>query len=421
MKINTITRDYRDTVKERKNDINKRSFTKDSLHHPFSKEREYIRALNATKIERLFAKPFLYALSDHKEGIKGIELHGDSVISYSFDNSAILWSLNEKRKIWTFDMEKTILSADINDRGMCITQGNELFYYSKIKEDESIKKEIKVKHKFSCDGMFNCVKLQEELCCATTNGLEIFDFEKKKSAIQLGKESFHGCFLSNKQPNIILCTFSNEIYLFDKRENKSVGKIENGIKTNEICCNQMRENVFISANEDTNLYLHDLRYLSKPTTTYRNHVNSVLSVDFKPNGEEFISGSYDKTIRIFRTDDCRSRDVYYNQRMQNVYGVRYSECGMFVVSGSDDGSLRVWKSNASHKEGKLTRREKESLKYSEILKEKFSDFPEIKQISKHRFLPKKLRNEMKDTHFHYKADERKKALYEEKRNLKKER
>jgi WD repeat and SOF domain-containing protein 1 len=37
--------------------------------HPFEKGREYTRALNAVKMDKLFSKPFLGALDGHKDGI----------------------------------------------------------------------------------------------------------------------------------------------------------------------------------------------------------------------------------------------------------------------------------------------------------------------------------------------------------------
>lgn len=41
----------------------------DPLSHPFSKARERARALNAAKLDRMFAKPFLGALDGHVDGV----------------------------------------------------------------------------------------------------------------------------------------------------------------------------------------------------------------------------------------------------------------------------------------------------------------------------------------------------------------
>ena len=47
----------------------------DPLLHPFEAPREYVRALNATKLERVFAKPFLGALDGHRDGVRCLAKH----------------------------------------------------------------------------------------------------------------------------------------------------------------------------------------------------------------------------------------------------------------------------------------------------------------------------------------------------------
>jgi len=37
--------------------------------HQFTASREYVRALNATKLERVFAKPFVGSLDGHGDGV----------------------------------------------------------------------------------------------------------------------------------------------------------------------------------------------------------------------------------------------------------------------------------------------------------------------------------------------------------------
>ena len=53
-----------------------------------------------------------------------------------------------------------------------------------------------------------------------------------------------------------------------------------------------------------------MRNLSKPLTTHEDHVGAVLAVAYSSTGKEFVSGSYDKTIRIWSAQSTRSREVY---------------------------------------------------------------------------------------------------------------
>jgi len=41
-----------------------------------------------------------------------------------------------------------------------------------------------------------------------------------------------------------------------------------------------------------------------------------MDIDYAPSGKEFVTGSYDRTIRMFRVEEGKSRDVYHGKRMQ---------------------------------------------------------------------------------------------------------
>lgn len=39
---------------------------------------------------------------------------------------------------------------------------------------------------------------------------------------------------------------------------------------------------------------------------------------YSPTGEEIVSASYDRTIRIFNVEQAHSREIYHTKRMQHV-------------------------------------------------------------------------------------------------------
>jgi len=61
--------------RETKNDIHKLPRNYDPALHPFETQREYTRALNAVKLERVFAKPFLAALDGHSDMVSVLSKH----------------------------------------------------------------------------------------------------------------------------------------------------------------------------------------------------------------------------------------------------------------------------------------------------------------------------------------------------------
>merc|ERR1719189_3300340 len=98
------------------------------------------------------------------------------------------------------------------------------------------------------------------------------------------------------------------------------------------------------------------------------HVGAVIDVEYAPTGKEFVSGSYDKTIRIFPTDSGRSREVYHTKRMQRLTCVAWSRDNRYILSGSDEMNLRLWKARASEKLGIIKERQRMALNYNERLK-----------------------------------------------------
>jgi WD repeat and SOF domain-containing protein 1 len=120
---------------------------------------------------------------------------------------------------------------------------------------------------------------------------------------------------------------------------------------------------------------------------HKDHVNAILDIDFAPTGREFVSASFDKTIRIFPYNDGRSREIYHTKRMQQVNSIIYSMDNRYIVSGSEDTNIRLWKAKAADSLKPLLPREKESLAYSEKLKKKYKHNTEIKRILRHKHLP----------------------------------
>lgn len=79
MKVKVLSRNPADYIRESKSDIHKLHRNLDPSLHPLEAPREYTRALNAVKLERVFAKPFVGSLDGHTDGVNCISRHPRSL------------------------------------------------------------------------------------------------------------------------------------------------------------------------------------------------------------------------------------------------------------------------------------------------------------------------------------------------------
>lgn len=80
------------------------------------------------------------------------------------------------------------------------------------------------------------------------------------------------------------------------------------------------------ASEDHNLYTFDVRSLNTPTQIYKAHVAAVTACDWSPTGLVFVSGGWDRTVRVWKEGVGTHPEVYHTKRMQ-----RYAKPLMFMT------------------------------------------------------------------------------------------
>lgn len=382
MKINTITHKR---FKRSPTDIPRTTTLKDPTHHPFIQQREYVRALNAVKIERMLSKPFVCALSHHKEGIASIARHPekDLFATSGYDGQVLLFDTRNRslvcEAVGSCGVPRAV--GFVDDR-LLVSENNFLF---------SVNAGLKNKSEFSFKSESHVIDFKygnDLIYSATQAGVDIFTSARSNPV-------YSHRYLNVKSidcsPLEMYCIATGtETMVGDHRTRKIFLNLKG-------CANQVRFSrgtLLAEANEDGTVTIRDMRNAERVMFVFRHHLNSATSVDFSPDGALVASGSFDRTLRLFSVVERRCTDVYYNKRMHNINAVAFDCSGRIVLSGSDDGCLRMWRSDATDS-GVKSARQKNAVEYSRALIEKYESVEEVKRIRNHRFLPKMIKNKIK--------------------------
>ncbi|CCC07332.1 hypothetical protein SMACR_02339 [Sordaria macrospora] len=367
--------------------------------HPFERAREYKRALNAVKLERVFAKPFLGQLGNgHVQGVYSMAKDKNSlstIASGAGDGIVKVWDLTTRDEAWKVAAHNNIVKGMTftNDKKLltCATDGIKLWDpYTKSDTPTPLAT-------WQEGGPYTALSFHRTansfVASSGAGCIRVWDLEHS-TAPQTIQWPNHTdtitdvCFNQVETSIVGSVGTDRSVILFDLRTNMPVIKTVLKFAANRIVFNPMEAMNMAVASEDHNIYLFDARNFTKAQNIQKGHVAAVMDVEFSPTGEELVSGSYDRTIRVWRRDQGMSRDVYHTKRMQRVFRTTWTMDSKYLLSGSDDGNIRLWRANASERSGVKATKQRQALEYNKTLVERYSHMPEIKRISRHRHLPK---------------------------------
>ncbi|CEG41590.1 glycoside hydrolase [Plasmopara halstedii] len=402
MKVKTISRVEKEFTQEVQSDKLKVFRNYDPALHPFERPREYIRALNAVKLERMFAKPFVGALDGHCDGVTALATNPKSLVAFvsgAADGEVRVWDLPRRKCVWNVYGHRGFV------RGLAVAVDGNSFY--SCSEDKTVKQwALRIKEEdegvptplttFTSKEPFLGIDhhWSENIFATCGSKVQVWDPSRSTPTHEFawGADSITSVHFNPAEASLLASTGSDRnITLYDIRLASSMRKIVMEMRSNALAWNPMEPMNFTVANEDHNLYTFDMRQMTRAMKVHKDHVSAVMDVAYSPTGREFVAGSYDRTIRIFNVRSAKSREVYHTQRMQRIFSVKFSADSNFVLSGSDDTNIRIWKADASKKLAKIAPQERRKMEYNESLKERYQHVRELNRISKHRHVPRAIK------------------------------
>ncbi|KAI6781358.1 U3 small nucleolar RNA associated protein [Emericellopsis cladophorae] len=372
----------------------------DSALHPFERAREYQRALTAVKLERMHAAPFIGQLGrGHVDGVYSIAKDPNSVerfASGSGDGVVKVWDLTDRtEEIWSGTAHENIV------KGLEWTRDQKLLTCAadrsiKLYDPYNTKSGSAPISSWLGAGAFTSLShhRSKNAFAAASSVVSIYDLERHTAAPEVLKwptatDTITNVAFNQVETSVLAsCSNDRSLVIYDLRTSTPVAKTILTFAANHIAWSPMEAFNFVCASEDHNMYLFDMRKMDRARNVFKDHVAAVMDVEFSPTGEELVSASWDRTVRLWNRDRGHSRDVYHTKRMQRVMAAKWTPDARYVLSGSDDGNIRLWRANASSREGVKTARQRQALEYSDALTKRYEHMPEIRRIKRHRHVPK---------------------------------
>ncbi|KAH9928001.1 WD40 repeat-like protein [Epithele typhae] len=379
----------------------------DPLMHPFARARERTRALNAAKMERMFAKPFVASLEGHVDAVEAIVRKPDTldvVASGSWDGGLIVHDVSRRTRLFQTDqahkgkVSDVCFGKDTRLLSCGVDRNIKLWNMPSGAEDDeseagpSQRKPVSI---FPGKTAFNSIDHHryDPLFATASNIVQVWDETKSAAVTNLtpptSTETVTSVRFNLAEASVLASIGSDRSFaLYDIRTGKAERRIIMRMRSNALSWSPTFPTSVLLASEDHNLYTFDIRSLNQPAQIYKGHVAAVMTCDWAPTGLEFVSGGWDRTVRIWKEGRGSAPEVYHTKRMQRVTSTLYTGDARFVLSGSDDGNVRVWKAHASDKLGVITARERAAIEYRDSLKARWKTDSEINKISRTRHIPK---------------------------------
>ena len=257
--------------------------------HPFQQQREYKRALNATKLDRVFAKPFVANLAGHPDGVTCLTRTGNEISYFAsggYDGEVRLWNAGSKHCLYKIQAHDTVC------KGITVSTTNNPFLLTcstdhtakmwplslgtndLIAPAEVVQPIMTFTHSLPLN-CIDCRRKQEDFCTGTTEGLDLWNFTRNEIVQHYDTETdgVLGSKINPIETNVVAVTGANRsIVLIDLRGNTPITTVFGERRFNDLSWNPQQTYHFTACSDDWNVYTYDVRRLKESTTIHTGYL-----------------------------------------------------------------------------------------------------------------------------------------------------
>ena len=340
MKVKTIVRSAEEATRERSGDLRKVHRNLDPALRPLERATEAKRALNAVKLDRVFAKPFVAAFG-HDDGVTALARSParlNALVSGCADGTLSVWDLAGRRKLRRLvghaaAIQGVSVSASGDALVSCSADGAIRMFRlpfappepGSVVSTSEFSSAVRGGGDAASSSVVDAAAVAEfdggggglssvdhhprsrgVFATGGGAGVAVWDAARSRSApvqrLEWGADGVRAVRFNPAEPSLLVAAGGADraVVLFDVRASTPVRKLVMQTRATAAAWNPIEPFNLVAASEDTNLYSFDARMFSKGATcVHQDFVSAVTSVDWSPTGREFVAGGYDRSVRIF--------------------------------------------------------------------------------------------------------------------------
>lgn len=402
VRVKPISRSNLEWTKDRSGELPRAHRNFDPDQNPMPKQTEYARAIRASKLDRMFAKPFVSALSGHRDTIQCIAADPTNVatfVSGAMDGGVCAWDVMRGRPRKVIDAHRhAVEGITVAPDGVACFSASRDRTVKMWDMDFSVDNSHLPVAEYLGESPFFSIDhhLKAPIFATAGSTVELWDVNRTKpiQSFEWGDDTVRHCRFNKVETDLLACCMADRgMTVFDTRTRSGHSKVILEMTCNSVCWSPFDPNTFVAGCDDWNCYLFDMRVPGKPKSVFQGHVSAVTSVDFSPTGTHFCAGSMDSSVRTWSLTQhtkSDSEDMFHTKRMAKVLSVKWSIDNNYILSGSEDAIVRVWKADPSKPIRPLRGAEKNNFEYMRSLKDKYASFQEVRRIVRQRNTPKHI-------------------------------
>ena len=340
MKVKTIVRSAEEATRERSGDLRKVHRNLDPALRPLERATEAKRTLNAVKLDRAFAKPFVAAFG-HDDSVTALARSParlNALVSGCADGTLSVWDLAGRRKLRRLvghaaAIQGVSVSASGDALVSCSVDGAIRMFRlpfappqpGSVVSTSEFSSAVRGGGDAASSSVVDAAAVAEfdggggglssvdhhprsrgVFATGGGSGVAIWDSARSRSApvqrLEWGVDGVRAVRFNPAEPSLLVAAGGSDraLVLFDVRAATPLRKLIMQTRATAAAWNPVEPFNLVAASEDTNLYSFDARMFSRGATcVHQDFVSAVTSVDWSPTGQEFVAGGYDRSVRIF--------------------------------------------------------------------------------------------------------------------------